>query len=473
MALASSSHKQLPRVLSTFSLVMINVIAVDSLRSLPLGATYGLQLIFFYAIVALLFFIPSILISAELATGWPNTGGIYVWVREAFGVRSAFITIWLQWIYNVVWYPTILSFLAATFIYLWDPQLVNNKGLMFSIILVMFWGVTLLNCFGMRASSWLSTLGAIVGTILPMLMIIGLGFTWLYLDKPTSINFSWQQAFPSVTSLSHFSFVVALLFGLVGMEMSAAHAEEVRNPQRNYPRALMIAGIIILSTLVLASIAIAIVVPPEKINLVSGLMQAFSAFFHTLNLPWLLPLTATLIIIGSLSGVGAWLIGPTKGLLTAARDGCTPQLLQMTNRKGVPVAILILQGILFSLIASAFLFMPNVSSSYWILSDLTAQLALLVYIFMFSAAIKLRYKHPMQKRQYRIPGRFGMWITAGVGLITCLSALILGFIPPEQVAVGNIWVYESFLVIGLLLFSGAPILIYQAARKTSSATPVN
>jgi len=404
------------------------------------------------------------LISAELATGWPNTGGIYVWVREAFGVRSAFITIWLQWIYNVVWYPTILSFLAATFIYLFDPNLVNNKVLMFSVILVMFWGVTLLNCFGMKVSSWLSTLGAIVGTILPMLIIIALGFTWVQLGNPSPIEFSWQHAFPPVTHLSHFSFVVALLFGLVGMEMSAAHAEEVRNPERDYPRALMIAGIIILSTLVLASLAIAIVVPPEKINLVSGLMQAFNTFFTTLHLPWLLPVTAALIIIGSLSGVGAWLIGPTKGLLTAARDGCTPSILKLTNRKGVPVAILIFQGILFSFIASAFLFMPNVSSSYWILSDLTAQLALLVYVFMFSAAIKLRYKHPTQKRQYRIPGRFGMWITAGIGLITCLGALVLGFIPPEQVDVGNIGIYEAFLVIGLLLFGGAPLLIYQRAK---------
>ena len=467
--MASPSNPNKPaRVLTTFSLVMINVIAVDSLRSLPLGATYGLQLIFFYGLVALLFFIPSILVAAELATTWPSTGGLYVWVREAFGLRAAFITIWLQWIYNIVWYPTILSFLAATFIYLFDPSLVNHKGLMFTVILVMFWGVTALNCLGMKASSWLSALGAIVGTILPMILIIGLSLLWLGQAKPSAIAFHWQAAFPHTTNLGHFSFVVALLFGLVGMEMSAAHAEEVKNPAKDYPRALAIAGFIILSTLILSSLAIAIVVPKEELNLVSGLMQAYTTFFNTLHLPFLIPVTALLIIVGSLSGVGAWLIGPTKGLLTAARDGCTPSILKMTNKKGVPVAILILQGLIFTAIASIFLFMPSVSSSYWILSDLTAQLSLLVYLFMFTAAVKLRHSHPQQKRHYRIPGGLlGMYLVAGLGTMTCGAALFLGFIPPEQINVGRLWVYESFLVVGLLLFSLTPLMILKHSKAGS------
>ena len=464
MALAQHSQKP-PRIISSFALIMINVIAIDSLRSLPMGATYGLQLVFFYALITLLFFIPSILIAAELATGWPSTGGIYVWVREAYGVRAAFITIWLQWIYNIVWYPTILSFLAATFIYLWQPNLINNKVLMFSVILIMFWGISWLNCLGMKVSSWFCTLGAMIGTILPMLMIIGLGFTWLKLGHPTPIHFSWHALLPHTASWNHFSFIIALLFGLMGMEMSATHAEEVRDPKRDYPRALAIAAVIILSTLILASLAIAIVVPSNQLNLVSGLMQAFDIFFNTLHLAFLLPVTATLIIIGSLSGVGAWLIGPAKGLLVAARDGCTPQILKYTNRKGVPVAILMLQGILFSLIASAFLFMPNVSSSYWILSALTAQLAVLVYVFMFAAAIKLRYKHPSHRRHFQIPGRYGMWFTAGIGLITCIGALFLGFVPPRQVNVGSIWRYELFLVSGLLTFSLLPLAIFHCTKK--------
>ena len=111
------------RVLSVFSLVMINVIAVDSLRTLPLTAKLGLSLVSYYVLAAFVFFIPVALVAAELATAYPSTGGIYIWVREAFGRRVAFITIWLQWIYNVVWYPTILAFIAATIAYLFAPEL--------------------------------------------------------------------------------------------------------------------------------------------------------------------------------------------------------------------------------------------------------------------------------------------------------------------------------------------------------------
>src|SRR5688572_11097399 len=141
------------KVLSIFSLVMINVIAVDSLRTLPISATLGFSLVSYYLLAAFAFFIPIALVAAELATAYPNTGGLYVWVREAFGKRAGFITIWLQWIYNVVWYPTILAFIAATFSYLIAPQLANNKFYLLGSGVCLFWLFTLLNCFGMKLSS--------------------------------------------------------------------------------------------------------------------------------------------------------------------------------------------------------------------------------------------------------------------------------------------------------------------------------
>ena len=87
----NTHHKSL----SLFTLIMMNVIAIDNLRSLTVGAEFGFSMVFFYLVAMLLFFIPTILVSAELATGWPNTGGVYVWVREAFGPRWGFLTIWL------------------------------------------------------------------------------------------------------------------------------------------------------------------------------------------------------------------------------------------------------------------------------------------------------------------------------------------------------------------------------------------
>src|SRR5262245_26238885 len=115
------------RVLGFFQVVMINVIGVDSIRNLPFSATYGFSLVFFYILAALFFFIPGALVSAELGTAWPTTGGIYVWVREAFGKKMALLTIWLNWIYNIFWYPTIMALIAGTLAYFFDPNLANNK----------------------------------------------------------------------------------------------------------------------------------------------------------------------------------------------------------------------------------------------------------------------------------------------------------------------------------------------------------
>lgn len=447
------------RVLSVFSLVMINVIAVDSLRTLPITAKLGLSLVSYYLVAAFAFFIPVALVAAELATAYPSTGGIYVWVREAFGRRVAFITIWLQWIYNVVWYPTILAFIAATIAYLFAPELANNKFYLLGTIVPLFWLFTFLNCFGMRVSSIVSTIGASAGTLLPMILIIFLGLLWWHQGRPMEISSS-SSWLPDFNSLGNFSLFSAVLFGLLGMEMSAVHAEEVKSPQRDYPRALFFSTIIIFSTLVLGSIAIIIVVPDQQLSVVSGLIDAYAIFFNAYNMPWMTFIIAICIVMGSLSGVSAWIIGPTKGLLVAARDGCIPEKFSNVNRHGAPVTILITQALIFTLLSSVFILLDSINAAYWILSDLCAQMALLVYVFMFLAAIKLRYSRPNHSGAYRIPGGLiGMWIVAGVGLLCCMLTILIGFIPPTQIPIDDVWFFEAFLIGGLLIFVILPWLL--------------
>ena len=458
--------RQSKKVLSVFSLVMINVIAVDSLRTLPITAKLGLTLVSYYLVAAFAFFIPVALVAAELATAYPSTGGIYIWVREAFGKRAAFITIWLQWIYNVVWYPTILAFIAATIAYLFAPELANNKFYLLSTIITLFWFFTFLNCFGMRVSSIISIIGASVGTLLPMVGIIILGLFWMYQGRPLEVGYptSW---FPNFSSLGNLSLFSAVLFGLLGMEMSAVHAEEVKNPQRDYPRALLFSTIIIFSTLVLGSLAIVIVVPDNKMSVVSGFIDAYAIFFNAYNMPWMTSVTAICIIIGGISGVSAWIIGPTKGLLVAARDGSIPIQFAQVNRRGAPVKILITQGFIFTLLSTVFILFDSINAAYWLLSELCAQMALLVYVFMFSAAIKLRYTSPDRPRPYKIPGgKFGMWLVAGTGTLCCLATIIIGFVPPTQIPVDNVLFFEAFLIGGLVIFVIVPWLLAKSNEKS-------
>ncbi len=445
------------RILSVFSLVMINVIAVDSLRTLPLSATLGFSLISYYALAALVFFIPVALVAAELATAYPSTGGIYIWIREAFGKRTAFMTIWLQWIYNIVWYPTIMAFVVAALAYLFDPSLANHKSYLLTTSIGLFWLFTFLNCQGMKISSLISTLGATMGTIIPMLVIILLGGVWIFQGKPLATPFTHTAWLPDFTAIGNFPLFTAVLFGLIGMEMSAIHAGEVKNPQRDYPRALLYSTILIFLTLVLGSLAIVMVVPTETLSMVSGLIDAYAIFFEAYHMAWLTPIIAVLIVLGAVSSISAWIIGPTKALLVSAQDDCMPKKFIQTNQHGVPTKILITQAVIFTILTSVYTLFHTINAAYWILSASCSQMALIVYVLMFAAAIKLRYSKPNQRGAYRIPGGMvGIWLVAGLGMICCVVTILLGFIPPAQVLIKNIYLFESCLIGGLILFTAMP-----------------
>jgi glutamate:GABA antiporter len=460
-----------PKTLGIFSLVMINIIAIASLRSLPFSAIYGFSLVFFYILATFAFFIPTAIISAELATAWPNKGGLYVWIREAFGEFWGFFVVWIQWIYNVIWYPTILSFIGGAIAYIIDPSLAENKIYMLAIINILFWSCTIINFFGMSISRIISTLGALFGTLIPMAFIVGLGLLWLKLGHGTQIHFTWQSFLPNIYHLKNLGFFTAILFGLVGIEMSAVHADEVHNPCRAYPRAILYSGIIILFFMILGSLAIALVVPPEKLNVVTGVLQAFQLFLSAYNLNWLMIIMALLIIFGGISGVATWIIGPTKGLLVAATDGTLPNCFAKVNKYQVPVAILLTQALVFTLLCALFLLMPNVSSSYWILTAMSAQLTLIVYILMFAAAIKLRYKHKDVVRAYKVPGKnYGIWIAAIIGIITCTGAIIIGFFPPEDIKAGSTIGFETILAIQLIIVCITPFIIHYLKKLTPATT---
>ena len=289
------SNYKIPRALSVFTLAMINVAAVCSIRNWPVIAEYGFSSLFYFILAAIIFFIPVSLISAELATGWPKAGGVYVWVKEAFGHRTGFLAIWLQWVENVIYYPTVLSFVTATIAYIFNPDLANNTTYTLTLILVLFWAATFANMLGMRTSGWISTIGVIFGMFLPGAVIIGLGVSWFFGAEVFQIRFAWDALIPDLTSPKELVFFSGVLLSLCGLEMSSVHAQDVKHPQRDYPRAILLSAIIILALSILGVLSIAIVIPKEQISLVSGTLQAIAYFVKAYNLEWLTPILAGLI----------------------------------------------------------------------------------------------------------------------------------------------------------------------------------
>lgn len=454
------------KYLTIWMIALINVAAICNIKNFPLFAEYGLSIILFLTLSAIFFFIPVAFVSAELASALPYRG-IYTWVREGLGPQFGFLAIWLQWIENVIWYPTILSFIAATFAYLFDPELATNKIYILCMILAAFWPMTWVNFFGMRVSGWISSLAALLGTLIPIAMIIILGIWWIVSGHPSQIQFSWTAVLPDLTSINQLVLLSGVLLGLSGLEMSAVHAREVKDPRRNYPRAIFLATGFILLFSVLGSLAIATIVPSREIQLASGSMEAFRFLFDVLEIQWATPLIAVIMTFGALGMMSTWIIGPSRGLLATAENGDLPPIFQKTNRHGMPVAILITQAIIVTILSTVFLFMPSVNSSYWILVALASILYMVMYVLMFIAALRLRKKFPISPNAYQVPGGSkGLWAFCLMGIFGSLTGFILGFLPPSQLDTGSLIQLESFLVGGTILFCLLPFLIYRLRKPT-------
>lgn len=438
--------------LTIFSLTMMTVGSVDSIRNLPATALFGSQLIFFFILGALLFLIPTALVSAELASGSEHSGGIYDWVKAAFGKKLGFLAIWLQWIENVIWYPTILSFVAGTIGYLIDPGLMNHPLFLWSVIVSSFWSATWLNIKGIHYSAFFSNLCALCGLLVPMALIIGLGLFWIFSGRPLEISFDMQSLTPHWQDTSLWVSLTAIMMSFCGIEIATVHANEVGEPQRAFPKALLYSVLIILATLILGSLSIALVLPQANINLVAGIMQAFDAFFSHYHLKALMPLVALMLILGGLGSVSNWIIAPTKGLLLAAKDGHLPILFKRVNKQGAPVILLLVQAVIVTVLSGLFIFMPSINSSYWLLTAMAAQLYMLMYFIMFLAAIKLRYSSAPKPNTFKIWGGVpGLLVVSSVGICGVLMTFLVSFIPPVNLFIGSPLHYELTLIGGLLL----------------------
>ncbi len=446
--------------LRLFSLAMINLAAVGAVKNWPVTAEFGFSSVFYLLLAAVIFLLPVSLIAAELATGWPHAGGVFVWVKEAFGHRTGFLAIWLLWVENVLWYPTILSFIAATAAYLFDPLLAENKVFLFSSMLILFWILTFANCFGIKTSSRISTIGVIFGTFIAGTTIIVLGISWFFSGRPLQIDFTLSSALPSLSSPEELVFFTGVILTLCGLEMSAIYAKDVENPQKNYPKAIALSVLLIVGLSLLGVLSIASVIPQKEISLIAGSLQAFSYFVKAYGLEWMIPYMAGLMTIGAIGSLSTWIIGPCKGLLEAARSGDLPPFFRRHNRFGSPTSALLIQAITVSILSLLFLFTPSVNNAYFMISVIVAQLYLIMYILMFAAGIKLRYTKADVPRSYKVPGgKFGIWILGGLGIIASLLTFLVGFFPPAQLTFNSPTFYVSFLVIGITIVCLMPWII--------------
>ncbi|MDE3045077.1 MAG: amino acid permease [Verrucomicrobiota bacterium] len=450
-----------------FSLIILIIAAIDNIRNLPATALFGSSLVFFFVLSAIVFLIPISLMSAELSAAFPEKGGVYQWINRAFGKKWAMAAIWLQWINTMVWYPTILSFIAGTLSYLIDPALAQNKAYLLSVILVIFWGLTWVNLKGIHVSTMINNVCATIGTVVPMIFLIALGAMWFFSGKPIQVSFTRDAMIPSFTNLTSWSSLIAIMASFLGMELSGVHVNDIYEPQKNFPKAVFLASLFIFLTMLFGSLSIAFVVPTNEINLVSGVMQVFTSFFYAFGLQALIPLLTLMIVIGSTGTMINWLISPAKGLLHAAEFGFLPPFFSRKNKAGVASNILIAQAVVVSLVCLVFLLEPTINAFYWFLTALSTELYMIMYVMIFCAGVRLHYKYIDRPSTFKIPGNgWGMWATALLGLVGCLLTIIISFLPPDTI-ITTPGRYLSMICIGNLVSISPLFLFYWYQRKTS------
>ena len=390
--------------LGIFYVAMVSTAAAFSVRNLPSMAVQGWPLIFWYVLGVALFLLPLALTAAELASTWPRDGGVYDWVAEAFGERTGFLAVWSIFVQNLPWYPTVLAFVALSLAYGFDPALQDNRIFVALVMVAIFWALTLIGLRGPAAAARFTSFGTLFGSIVPAVVLIAAGVAWVAAGKHVALPpFTLAQLIPSWDT-GRIPLVSSLLLAFTGLEVSGYYALAVRNPQRDYPKAMLLALLAIAGMSVFATLAIALAIPAEKISLSGGVVQTFAVICGAFGIGWAAPVLALLTALGAVALMCAWLVGPLLSLSAVARHGLLPPIFRRLSARQVPAAIMLWQGAVVTVIAAAFALLPSVNQAYWILTATVTALLAFYYLPIFAAVIRLRYTQPDAIRPFRIPG---------------------------------------------------------------------
>ncbi|GIM95953.1 APC family permease [Paractinoplanes toevensis] len=432
--------------ISWIALALMTTSSVASLRAAPTMAVYGLACIFLYIVPAIVFLLPTSLVSAELASGW--TGGVYNWVSQGLSKPMGFLAVWCQFAMTIFYYPSLLGFVASTLAYVINPDLASSGIWTAIVIMVCYWSGVWVSSRGTGSVAGLASGGLIIGTLIPGVVLVLLGTVFLGQGNESAAPMTAGNLLPAWAGLASLVLIVNNFLSYSGMEMNAVHVGSLKNPGKEFPKSMFLSMGLVLLIFILPALAISWVVPADQLSLTAGVMQAFDAMFAQFGSQWLTPIVGIMLVAASLGGMLTWLAGPSKGLLMISRqEGYLPPFLQKLNRRGVQQNILVTQGLVTTVIALAYAFIPDVSSVYWIFSVITTQVYLIVYLLMFVAAVRLRRTQPDHPRGYRAPMLVGL---CGVGFAASLAALLIGFIPPSQFGSGDVGVYVGIVAGGAL-----------------------
>jgi len=428
---ASEERSKFRRSLGRWDTAFLMLAAIIVLDTLGAVSSYGAQAFTWLIVMVVFFLVPYGLITAELGTAFAEEGGPYVWVKLAFGRAAAAVVATMYWVDNPIWLAGTLSITAmAAF-----STFFVNLSLAWEYVfgLVFIWAGIASVVMALKFGKWVATIGAAIRIFLIAFFTVTV---LIYAGEHGLHGFGAGGFKP--TWLIFLAAAPILIFNLEGFELPSAASEEMVNPRRDVPFAILRSGIGTLLFYGIPVLAILLVLPPSRLSNVGGFLDALQQVFvvyggHLTSSGVVLTGAGTVladiaaigVIIGLLSSAVTWLIGSDRAQAVAGYDGAAPRAFgYFSKRLGTPIVVNLVSGLVSTIVLILTLQLTSGNTAKYFSATLGVVISMvtMVYLLIFPSVIKLRYSHPDVPRPYRIPfGKVGLW-TAGI-LTTAWCAL--------------------------------------------------
>jgi amino acid transporter len=441
----SHAPLSLPRVMTLRDVVLFNITAIVGLRWLTTASAFGPASLLLWLLAMVTFFLPSAAAVRELADQDPGEGGIYRWVRTAFGPRHGFTAGWGYWVNNLVYFPSLLLTTAAIAAYAGGTRFVHleeSKLFVAAFSLGILWIALGMNLVGLRVGKWVQNLGA-YGTWVPALIFVLLA-AWSLATFGSATSFAPAHLLPRDFDYSLVSFFATMTFAFAGLELAPTLGGEIHDPAATLRRGILVSGVAIVVMYLLGTAALLVALPAETVSITNGIPQAAAAIAARLDAPGLGPiaaLIAVLLVVGNLGGVGAWLAGTARIPFVAGVDAVLPPAFGRVHpRWRTPYVALLVQAGVATVFVLAGLVGSTVRDAYVALTDTTIVLYFIPYLYLFASYLRLR-----RARTWRTA------VTGWVGLAAVALSIGLALVPPGVAAP---WLFRAKVLGGVALFMG-------------------
>lgn len=430
---ASRVTGQLKRVLTFRDLFLFYMVTGFSLRWIATAAAAGPSALIIWIIAALGLFVPLVFTVLELASRYPEEGGIYVWSKRAFGPFAAFITGWTYWGSNLPYLPGLLYFAAANALFIGGPswQSLSSNSVYFTAVAMT--GLTIavtLNVVGLNVGKWLNNVGALASWI-PAAGLLVLGvISWSRFGSATPMPTS---AFVPSTGLKDVIFWSTIAFAFGGVESGSTMGDEIQDARKTVPRAILTAGAAMTVLYILGTASVLLTIPTEQITGLQGISQALQTITAKMGIAWLAPVFAVFVTLNALGGVGGWFAATARLPFVAGLDRFLPDAFGRLHPKwGTPYVALLVQAF----IAGLFIFLGQAGTSVRGAYDALVSMGIIAYfipfLFMFAAMIKLQ-DEPAGPEVVRVPGGKNVAIAlAALGFFVTAVSIVLACIPADE-----------------------------------------